>query len=273
MIKDLDDSLRAMLTGEAATGSELAGAAISFATPTADWRNTASGLRLNVYLYAIEHDRELRSPERRRRVVDGVVLVEPSPARVVCSYLVTAWNKIDPAGGEAEPQEHRLLSDVLDVLLRNPVLPRPYLVGRAATVDPAVVAAEPGGTGVGPEFWTGLGTPLRPSITVRVRAALPPPTLDAGMPVSTVRVRVAGADRFQIGGTVHGPAGAVAGAWIRLAGAGTTSETDDDGRFVLPVGAEGTATVQVRATGFRPAQRDTAVPVPDGRFDIRLDPL
>lgn len=273
MIRDLDASLRAMLIGEAASKSELASATISFAVPDGRWRAAGSGLHLDVYLFGIERDRDLQSTERRRSVSDGVVVVEPAPSRVACSYLITAWNKADPAGGEVEAQEHRLLSQVLDVLLRNPTVPERYLVGLAGTVSPGVVTAEPGGPGVGTEFWTGLGTPLRPSITVRLRAALPPRALETGPAVSTVMVRFPDGDRFQIGGRVSGPAGAVTGAWVRIADSGETTETDDHGRFVLPVRAAGEWTLQVRAVGFRPADRQQAVPDPHGRYDVALEPL
>src|SRR5687767_15468686 len=116
-------------------GSELKTATISFAAPDADWRSTASGLALNVYLYRVTENRELRSNDRRLQSNgDGTVTLALAPARVECSYVVTAWNHVTPGSGGPEPeaQAHRLLSQALFVLMRNPSVPRFYLVGLAA---------------------------------------------------------------------------------------------------------------------------------------------
>jgi Pvc16 N-terminal domain/CarboxypepD_reg-like domain len=277
VIRDLDTSLKAMLAGEAAPGSELAGATISFAVPDSRWRNAGSGLFLDVYLYKVEEDRELRSNERRHHVDRGVVMVEPPPVRVACSYLVTAWNMAQPASGsELEEQEHRLLSQALDVLLRNPTVPRRYLAGLAGrSLEPPMVSAAPDGVGASADFWSGLGTYLRPSVTCRVTLAFPAPTDAAGAQVATVRAEVDGEELVTIGGTVRdrrAPAG-IAGVWVRLVETGATTVTDGAGRFLLSPPATGTWTLAVRAVGYREGGGPVALPHPNATFEVVLDPL
>lgn len=279
MIRDLDTSLKHMFAGEAASGSELATASISFAVPDQRWRGTGTGLELNVYLYRVSENRELRSNERARRIENGMVITDEPAARVECSYLLTAWNKGQPVSGmELEEQEHRLLSQVLDVLLRNRTLPRRHLTGLAAqALDLPMVSAESDGIGANGEFWTGLGTYLRPSITCRVTLALAPVPSVAGPAVSTLGVAVDGdGPLFVIGGTVRRadpPSVGIAGAWVRVAATGTTAVTDADGRFVLTGVAGGTYPVAVRAVGFREASRQVLVPSATGTYDLMLEPL
>lgn len=279
MIRDLDQSLAAMLAGEAATGSELAGARLSFAVPDQRWRGQGTGLELDVYLYRVQENRDLRSNERRRRVQGGVVVEERAPARVECSYLLTAWNKAQPVSGvEQEGPEHRLLSQALDVLLRNPEVPRRYLTGRlAAGAEPPLVSARADGVGASADFWTGLGSYLRPSVTCQVTLAFTAPEAAGGPPVTTVRTTVGeGEARFAIGGTVRDsrpPAAGIPGAWVRIAETGTTVVTDGDGRFRLARLTAGTYTLAVRAVGFREGGGGVAVPSPAGIYDVTLAPL
>jgi hypothetical protein len=61
---DLGQSLAKMLTGEAQSGSPLSTAAISFAAPNETWQGQGTGMQLDVYLYRILDNRELRSNQR-----------------------------------------------------------------------------------------------------------------------------------------------------------------------------------------------------------------
>ncbi|MGN9907810.1 Pvc16 family protein [Phytohabitans sp. LJ34] len=280
MIRDLDAALRRMFAGEAVPGSELANAPVSFAVPDQRWRGTGTGLALNAYLFRVGENRALRSNERFTRLDGGVMLVDGPPARVDCSYLITAWNKGQPiSGADLEDQEHRLLSQALDVILRNPTLPRRHLTGLVAQHgDLPLMAAEPDGPGATGEFWSGLGTYLRPSITCRVTIALPDRPTDGGPPVSTVEVGTAEdpGRRYTVGGTVRPAdpdAAPVAGAWLRVAGTARIAVTDAGGRFVLSGLTAGDHQIEVRAVGFHPASAPIVVPSPVAGTDIQLQPL
>lgn len=284
MIKDLSNSLKAFLKREAATGSELAAATISLGAPNADWRGQGGGLVLDVYLYQVTENRELRTNERRLRPnLDGTTTTEQAPARVECAYVISAWNFATAGTGttsEPEEQEHRLLSQALAVLLRNPTVPRSYLVGLAAQVlDLPVVTAEPGtGIGTSGEYWGSFETYLRPTIDCRVTLALDLKRDLTGRTVTTVGVRHAPDEaRYLIGGVVRAATAAappVPGAWVRIVETGRTVVTDELGRFVAGHVPGGAITLVARAVGYQQGQPiSTQVPQPDGGYDLTLTPL
>lgn len=278
MIQDLDVSLESLLTNEAPPGSELAGATISFAVPDKDWRSVGTGLELNVYLYRIAENRELRSTERRRmNNPDGSLTIIDFPVRIECTYLITAWSKgAEIPGVEKELQEHRLLSQVLFVLFRNPTLPRPYLTGIIANpeLDVPMISAQAGDDGASPDFWSGLETYVRPSIHCRITLEMPLGLDVSGMPVTTVNPRVGGEELFIIGGTVRDrnvpSRPPIADAWVRLDPGNRITTTDRQGRFVFDRVAAGNHNLTVRAVGFQ--QGTLAIAVPDGPYDLQLVP-
>jgi hypothetical protein len=276
MIRDLDESLRALLHGEARTGSLLHSATVTFAAPDSTWHASASGMQLSVYLAHVGENRDLRSNERRTTVSNGWLEVEQYPPRIECTYLVTAWNCATAvAGVEQELQEHRLLTQALAVLVSNPILPEAYRQGQLASqeIDPPLVSAEAGAGGFGAEFWSSFGTYFRPALTCRVTVALVTAVPLVVAQLTTARLRVDGEERFTIGGTVVDDAGlAVAGAWVS-ADTGELATTDEQGRFVLTPVARGPLTLAVRAPGFVPGGGTLIVPSPTGRYAIELAPL
>lgn len=293
MIKDLSNSLKAFLKGEAAAGSELKAATISLGAPNADWRGHGSGLVLDVYLYQVTENKELRTNERHPRPnPDGTTTVVQAPARVECAYVISAWNFATAGAGttaEPEEQEHRLLSQALAVLLRNPTVPRDYLVGLAKqALDLPVVTAEPGtGIGTSGEYWGSFETYLRPTVDCRVTLALDLLRDLTGPTVTTVEIRPAAnaigaghaADdaRYMIGGVVRAATPAappVRDAWVLIVETGRTVVTDEFGRFVAGCLPGGPVTLVARAVGYREGQTvPLQVPQPDGSYDLTLTPL
>lgn len=283
MIKDLSLSLKALLSGEAPLGSELKSATISLGAPNAAWRGHGSGLVLDVYLYQVTENRELRTTERRVRPNgDGTVTVEQAPARVECAYVLSAWNFATGGAGTAEPeeQEQRLLGQALAVLMRNPVVPRNRLVGLAAqSIDLPMVTAQPGtGIGTSGDYWGSFETYLRPTVDCRVTLALDLRQDVTGPMVTTAQVTYApGERRYAIGGVVRTstlPSTGVPDAWVRVAETGATAVTDALGRFVLDRQPEGPATLTARAAGFQVgAPTVVQVPSSDGVYDLTLTPL
>lgn len=279
MIHDLDVSLRAFLQGEAPAGSELASAEITFAVPDKAWRGSGAGLDLDVYLFRVTENRELRSNERRLRYgPGGSVATEPAPARVECSYLITAWNKAADTSVERELQEHRLLGQVMYVLLRNPTIPDAYRQGLIAgqEIPPPMVSAQPGDEAAGaPEFWSALETHVRPSILCRVTLAMDLARSFEGAFARTIQVGVGADELFTIGGIVFTgtPLEPVAGAWIRVDETGRVYASDRAGKFRIERLARGSYTLTVRAVGFQEAVGTIDVPQLDGGYDVTLVPL
>lgn len=278
MIRDLDTTLQNLLSGEAASGSELASATISFAAPDKEWRGTGSGLALDLYLYRVLENTELRSNERRRtRLSDGTIVTEAPPLRVECSYLITAWNKgVEMSGTEKERQEHRLLSQAIYVLLRNPVIPRGYLAPGLVSQDPDLpaVSAINEDTSVRPDFWSGLETYLRPSITCKVTLSLDLQQSMTTPEVTAANYQVSGEQLWMIGGTIVGTdASGVPGAWVRVDETASVYVSDAVGHYRVDRIAAGAYTITVRATGFQEASLSITVPGSGNAHDVILIPL
>jgi hypothetical protein len=155
MFHDLDATLAALLEAELAAEN----VAISFAAP--DDQFPPSGVTLPAiafFLYDVRENHDLRSSQwELDRRANGMVTRKQPPVRVDCSYLLTAWpspNAPDPA-----QDEHRLLGEVMKVLLRHPRIPEVYLSGELVGQDPpmpAKIIAEAQLHSLG-EFWQAMG--------------------------------------------------------------------------------------------------------------------
>ena len=189
MIRDLDDTIEQLLKTRAPTGSELAGATINFDIPDSKWRNTLNKLTVNCYLYDIQENQELRTTEPFVQRNGNQAIRRPAPARINCAYCITAWS---PAQDEAVLEEHRLLSQVLTVLLKNQTIPAEILQGSLADQIPPypTVVAAPNGVKNQPEFWGALDQQLKPSLNYVVTLAfmLDEPPAAMGPTVETVIV-------------------------------------------------------------------------------------
>jgi hypothetical protein len=285
MIEDLDASLKAMLAGEAAAGSTLATAGISFAAPDPTWQGQGSGLQVDIYLYRVMDNRELRSNQRTTVLnPDGSVTTSLFPARVECSYIITAWEKgSDVAGIDKEISEHALLGEVLYVLWRNPVLPAQYLAG--SLVNPElplpVIAAESEDMAAKPDFWSALDTYVRPAVTCRVTLAVDLDQDVSGPQATTIltTLQQAGApgEAFtEVGGIIRNasaPAQTVPAAWVLLDSPAVSTVSDATGAFRLANVSPGPHSLTVRAAGFAPGVRTFTVPDPSGFYGVSLTPL
>jgi hypothetical protein len=171
MIRDLSETLRKILDDKALAQScpELEAAQIVFDRPAESFNPAQT--TINLFLYDIRENMELRNNEPITRFVDQRVTIQRPPLRIACSYLLTAW----PVGG-TEPvlQEHQLLSQALQVLSSYPHIPIKFLQGKLKDQLPALpmMVARSEGLKDPSEFWTALGNKLRPSITVTVTVSL-----------------------------------------------------------------------------------------------------
>lgn len=192
MIHDLDDTIAELLHTRALPGSTLAGAAVSFELPDATWRGQLSGLTVNCYLYDVHENVAMRTEQPlivRSADKTKAARVRP-PVRIDCTYCITAWSI---AASGAAHEEHKLLSEVLAVLLNNPSMPSDVLQGGLVSQVPpypTVIASREGTAKTHPEFWHALDQKLKPSLNYVVTLAM---LLD-GVPTPTNEV-VAGVTR------------------------------------------------------------------------------
>lgn len=173
MIRDLDETIEALLTTEAPTGTELESADISFDVPDSTWRGALTGLTVNCYLYDVRENLELKTNETFvQRSPDNTRAVRRAPiVRIDCSYCITAWST---ATSDAVLEEHRLLSQILLVLLRNPTIPSGVLQGSLTTQIPPypTVIASPTDLNQHLDFWSSLNQPAKPALNYVVTLAL-----------------------------------------------------------------------------------------------------
>ncbi|NEO49106.1 MAG: DUF4255 domain-containing protein, partial [Moorea sp. SIO4A3] len=194
--------------------------------------------------------------------------------RIACSYLVTAW----PIGGEELPlQEHRLLSQVLQVFLAYPTIPEEFLENtRLAGQEPALpmVTAQVDGVQSAAEFWTALGNQLRPSITVTVTIAIKELKLSEPEKTPTVITR-----NLQLEQRISPATGALIPSFFRISGQVTdvegqpvmearvtlvewnlSAQTDTNGYYTMGVISGGAYTLRVEQ-GNQVQEASITVPV------------
>ena len=144
MIDDLDRTLKKLLEQEIEDN-------IYFDAP--DDQFAPSTPAVDLFLYDVRENRDLRNNEwQMNRRSDGTAAKKHPPVRVDCSYLVTSWAS-DVYG------EHLLLSKVMRVLLRYPILPSEILQGSLVGQEPPLPTAvlQPGRLQSMGEFWQALG--------------------------------------------------------------------------------------------------------------------
>lgn len=178
MIDDLDRTLAALLLRELPPGI-VNPESVTFATPNDQF--PPQGVKppaVDLFLYDLRENRDLRraDPQVERR--NGVMVQTRPPVRVDCSYLVTAWASTS-SGKPAGYDEHRLLGEVMRVLLRHPTLPESVLQGalKSQELPLPTTSLQQGHLQNLAEFWQALGgrarAALNYTVTIAVQVAAP----------------------------------------------------------------------------------------------------
>lgn len=207
MLEDLDNSLERLLAnklheaslhsesyfGGLPNSKEAWRAAISFDPPSAP----RSGLNINLFLYDIRENLDLRQPnwstERRSSEAGKPFTVRiPPVARVDCSYLITVWP--DGRGASSEiSKEHLLLGTIMRILLSHRTLPSEYLQDSLEDQDLPVklISLRPGNLQGPGEYWQALGDGggSRPKAVLHCTVTIPvPPYIEPEENISLVGV-------------------------------------------------------------------------------------
>ena len=283
MIRDLSETLQAMLSDPSLAGSfpELAKALIAFDRPDDTFK--PSQTTVDLFLYDVREDAELAGNEPWIERLNGQVVTHQAPKRVGCSYLVTAW----PVGGtDVALQEHRLLTQVLQVISQYPRIPVAYLKGRLIGQQPELpLRATPADELKNPsEFWAAIGNRLRPSLSVRATIAMDIFPAFTATAATTQVLRVgestapgetgltAGSkmESYRIGGTVTQAGAAAAGALVSVVGSSLTARTDSEGRYVLGVVQPGAYILNILVNGTTSQARITVPAAPGSNYDVSL---
>lgn len=269
-----DEELKAFVKTLKETFPFLAGAHIQFDRPADDKYTPLEPRALNLFLYDVRENLELRTAEPVVRRDGGGVTVSRPPMRLACSYLITAWlpqTKGSPSGDDFL-REQQLLGEALQVLAHYPVVPAPLLQGGLASPGalseqelPPPLTISPADTLKNPaEFWTAVGGKLRPSFTVTLTIAMPTLPRETAQVVTArqIRIRRRDAPSEEQAATVAGRITAAAraadeqgepleefvpvpGAVVTVAGLDLRATTDADGRYGLEGVPAGEQTLRV----------------------------
>ena len=153
---------------------------VSFATPDDQFPPTSVVLpAIVLFLYDVREDYELRSTQWELESVGGGIAPRSrAAARVDCSYLITAWASENTPQPPAD--EHRLLGEVIKVLLHHRTIPEKYLRGELAGQEPplrAKLITDNLLQSIG-EFWQAMGG--KPKATLHYAVTI---SVDVGEPV------------------------------------------------------------------------------------------
>ena len=225
---------------------------ISFDIPTKEWASKLSTTKptINIYLYDIRENRELRSNEwELKRNPDGTVTKERPSVRLDAFYMITVWS---PAQTDAVLEEHHLLSQILAVLFKYPFIPEDVLTGKLANIEPPpklpITVACPDAfkdQGVG-QFWNAVDQYWKPFIHLIVTVPIDLQEEIRVPAVTTKIIKYETEELIQIGGRVveaSDPSKGIAGATVSIIQSGKiikTTKTDEDGYFKFSGLKEGT---------------------------------
>lgn len=175
MFQDLDATLATLLEQQL-PHDLVSQITITFRTPDSQFPPASVTLpALDLFLHDITENREMRDMHATmERQPDGRVLSSQALLRLDCSYMITAW--ASTGAPSPDEDEHRMLGEVMKVLLLHREIPAEALQGSMKTqpvpirgfVTPMGQAQSRG------EFWQALGGRPRVAIHYTVTIAVDP---------------------------------------------------------------------------------------------------
>lgn len=241
---------------------------ITFEAPTRERIDKLIRPAINMFLFDLQENTELRQGDFERARNNGRAERRPPLRRFDLRYMVSALTT------EIE-DEHELIWRALLTLLRHPQFPAELLSEGLRSLEPApttkVSQADEGQRLSA--VWTALGVPPHPAlyyvVTVPVDMNM---VIEAPLVLTrTARYKRGHTDEMppeigiQIGGVVRSEEGKpLANVRVALEGrAAIESDTNEEGRFVLAGISPGT--VKLRVTSASGAQKIVTVEVPEPR--------
>jgi hypothetical protein len=170
MIDDVDETLRRFFIRELPI--QHGEVDIAFEQPKREWSARVSRPTLNIFLYDVRENQQLRQTQPLWETVynsDGTATQHRKPVRMDLHYMVTAW-AMDPG------DEHRLLTRSLMALFRFASLPEELLPeGLQSQGRPLpVLAGQIGDLNNPSDIWSVLDNEMHAAITCTITLALDP---------------------------------------------------------------------------------------------------
>jgi hypothetical protein len=278
MFQDLDASLERLLRDPwvPTALAELRIADVSFETP--DRTYAPSQLTLNLFLYEVRENRELRENVMIQRAdrATGFKLRRP-PLRLDCAYVATAWSTKN--GGAKVAEEHQLLGQAMRWLSGFGTIPEPHLAGSltGSEIPVLVHVAQADPNRDAGDFWMAMGIAPRPAFYVMTTVPMEL-GLELDTPVVTTLIarypQPDGPDRelININGFVFDTGGSpLSEAQVRITPDDAVTTTDGAGRFTFRRLQRGVLyTVTAGKAGVGQATRQLEVPSLTGEYDVRI---
>lgn len=269
MLHDLDETVKKILYDEGKLSKD--DIDIVFDQPTGEWAAALSKPTINLYLYDIRENLELRNTTgvTVERFPDGTARRKFPPRRIDVNYLVTVWAR--------NPEdEHQLLWRILETFLHHGFIEPEDCIGSVRDQPyklPVRVALPSDAVRNMPDLWGVMENQLKPSINLMITLALDPKRgIDSPMVLST-RMTFGQYDRdngithkddveiYHVGGRVlqkDEPIGG--GVTVRLKEPFREVQTDADGRYVFLALSPGSYNVEVLQDGKASKSFDLDVP-------------
>ncbi len=251
---------------------------VTFDIPTKEWATKLSSTKptINIYLYDIRENRELRSNEWEvKRNPDGTVTKERPPVRLDAFYMITVWS---PAQTDAVLEEHHLLSKILVALFRYAFIPPEVFEGDLATIDPPpqlpITTACPDAfkeQGVG-QFWNAVDQYWKPFIHLIVTIPVDLQERITGPAVTSKIIKYETEELIQIGGRVVEASDlsqGIANVTVTIIELGKTTKTNAKGYFKFSGLKRGIYTFKA-SIGEREVTKVIQVPAADGDYNLAL---
>ncbi|MCM0590620.1 MAG: DUF4255 domain-containing protein [Gloeotrichia echinulata DVL01] len=142
---------------------------------------------INLFLYDVQENLDLRSSTSSvERQSNGKAMRKRPPARVDCSYLITAW----PQNEDDVKTEHQLLGEVMKVLLRYRKLPEDFVADNFAgqELPLKLISLRPSNLKSFGEFWQAMGGKegTRPKVVLHCTVTISVPVDEVGEEVPLV---------------------------------------------------------------------------------------
>jgi hypothetical protein len=271
MISDIDETIKKLLITKGAL--EPSQVDIKFEVPDREWSASISKPTVNVYLYDIRENHQLRGTEWAiTRNQDGTASRKKNPSRVDISYFITVW-----ANDTAD--EHRILWHVMSTLFRYPEIPEDVLSGDLARQKCPIKAstAQPDGLfNNSSEFWASLDNKIKASINYVVTLPL---DTDLGFTAPMVKTKIievkppdTDIERIvQIAGMIHRtgkPTNGMREVKVLAKETGMTAAVDAEGAYTFPNIQTGKHTFQVIVAGK--VLKEIVVTVPSDNYDLEI---
>jgi hypothetical protein len=245
---------------------------ITFEVPGKEWADRLVRPTLNLYLFELVENVELRQAQFQTRHVNGHAEFRSPPRRVDLKYVVTAVT--------TNPEDaYRLLWRTIGVLMRAPEL-GPELFPDDLRIEAPIVArvAQPDSGIKLLDVWSAVGIEPRPAfgyvVTLPIDLAI---SFEAPLALTrTVGFRRLGSpERMAAKTYIHGVVRDRAGASLSDITVASATEpaawtrTDAQGAFTLPTPEKGQLDLRLSRPGGEP--RTVTIEVPSPKYELQFD--